>query len=48
MSMAFGPKISTAPGTRPDSRHETVYDSQRGGHYPKNEPVRDSRKDGKK
>lgn len=22
-----------APGTRPDSKHETVYDPERGGHY---------------
>ncbi|MEU6449614.1 hypothetical protein [Streptomyces sp. NPDC046979] len=32
--MAFGPKISTAPGTRPDPKFETVYDAERGGHYP--------------
>ncbi|MEV7417723.1 hypothetical protein [Streptomyces sp. NPDC089919] len=27
-------KISTAPGSRPDPRHETTYSSSRGGHHP--------------
>lgn len=27
-------KIPTAPGTRPDPKHETVYQPSRGGHYP--------------
>lgn len=32
--MAFGDKkISTAPGTRPDPKHETTYQASRGGHY---------------
>ncbi|ATL80250.1 hypothetical protein [Streptomyces malaysiensis] len=26
--------IPTAPQTRPDPRFETVYDPERGGHYP--------------
>ncbi|MFJ8507719.1 hypothetical protein [Streptomyces avermitilis] len=38
--MAFGKKISTAPGTRPDPRFATVYEPSRGGHYPaKEKPV---------
>ncbi|MFJ2438809.1 hypothetical protein ACIOWM_36960 [Streptomyces anulatus] len=27
-------KISIAPGTRPDARHETTYQGSRGGHFP--------------
>lgn len=27
-------KISTAPQTRPDPKHETVYQPSRGGWYP--------------
>lgn len=27
-------KISTAPGTKPDTRHQTTYSASRGGHYP--------------
>ncbi|MFE2601707.1 hypothetical protein ACFXCZ_35435 [Streptomyces sp. NPDC059396] len=26
-------RISTAPGTRPDPRHETAYQPSRGGHF---------------
>ncbi|MFD8072173.1 hypothetical protein ACFV3E_05920 [Streptomyces sp. NPDC059718] len=32
--MPLNQNISTAPGTRPDPKHETVYDPARGGHYP--------------
>lgn len=31
--MALNRNISTAPGTRPDPRHETVYQPSRGGHF---------------
>lgn len=47
--MAFGKKISTAPGTRPDPRFETVYEPSRGGHYPvRPKPVPGTLKGGKK
>lgn len=32
--MALRKDIPTAPGTRPDPRHETVYRPSQGGHYP--------------
>lgn len=41
--------IPTAPQTRPDPRHETVYDPARGGHYRPQEqqrPVPGAKKDG--
>ncbi|MEU5736198.1 hypothetical protein ABZ797_46545 [Streptomyces antimycoticus] len=39
--------IPTAPQTRPDPRHETVYDPARGGHYrPEARPVPGAKQDG--
>ncbi|MER6112413.1 hypothetical protein [Streptomyces hirsutus] len=47
--MAFGKKISTAPGTRPDPRFETVYEPERGGHFPaQQQPAQSTKKGGKK
>jgi hypothetical protein len=47
--VALNGKFPIAPGTRPDSRYETVYDPERGGHYPpKNQPTAQAAKDGKK
>lgn len=46
--MALNAKIPTAPGTRPDPKHETVYQPSRGGHYPKPpKPVPGTPKGGK-
>ncbi|MFF3558954.1 hypothetical protein ACFYXS_02780 [Streptomyces sp. NPDC002574] len=40
--MALNKNMSTAPESRPDSRFETVYDAERGGHYPPQEqPARE-------
>ncbi|MFF5491536.1 hypothetical protein [Streptomyces virginiae] len=34
MALSDRPKISTAPGARPDPRFETVLQPSRGGHFP--------------
>ncbi|MEU8623166.1 hypothetical protein [Streptomyces sp. NPDC048623] len=32
--MALKKTMPMAPGTRPDPKHETVYQPSRGGHFP--------------
>ncbi|MCZ4103545.1 hypothetical protein QMK19_38920 [Streptomyces sp. H10-C2] len=34
--------MPTAPGSRPDPRHETVHDPARGGWYPPADTARDT------
>lgn len=44
--MALRKDIPTAPQSRPDQRHETVYKPSQGGHYrPEQKPVPGTPKD---
>lgn len=44
--MALKRDIPTAPETRPDAKHKTVYSASQGGHYrPEQKPVSGTRKD---
>jgi len=46
--VALTGKFPIAPGTRPDPRFETVYDAERGGHYPPPQKPEPAKKDGQK